>query len=50
MDEAGPLAPAVFDAWTELWRGAALVHDPRASLEVTARRDRGDACYEWRLR
>jgi hypothetical protein len=50
MDETGPPAPAVFDAWTELWRGAALVHDPRASLEVTARRDRGDGCYEWRLR
>jgi hypothetical protein len=50
MDEAGPLAPAVFDAWTELWRGAALAHDPRATLEVTAGRDRGDGCYEWRLR
>jgi hypothetical protein len=50
MDDAGALSSAVFEAWTELWRGAALAHDPRATLEVAGRRDRGDACFEWRLR
>jgi hypothetical protein len=50
MDEAGPLPGAVFEAWTELWRGAALAHDPRLRLDVVARRDRGDPAFEWRLR
>jgi hypothetical protein len=50
MDEAGRAPGAVFDAWTELWRGAALAHDRRLALEVRQRRDLGDPCYEWRLR
>ncbi|HXX04963.1 MAG TPA: hypothetical protein VEJ37_11595 [Xanthobacteraceae bacterium] len=48
--EARPnLAPAVFDAWNELWVGAALAHDRWLRLEVGRRRDRGDAVWEWRL-
>jgi hypothetical protein len=44
------LSPAVFDAWNELWVGAALAHDRFIRLEVTQRRDRGDECWEWRIR
>ena len=33
---------AVFDAWNELWVGAALAHDRFMRVEVTERRDRGD--------
>jgi hypothetical protein len=50
MDEAGRVPGVVFDAWTELWRGAALAHDRRLVLEVRQRRDLGDPGYEWRLR
>jgi hypothetical protein len=50
MAEAGPLSPAVFEAWTELWRGAALAHDPRLDVDVGARGDPGDSRFEWRLR
>ena len=50
MSDAGPVAPPVFDAWTELWRGAALAHDARLRVDVVARRDLGDERFEWRLR
>ncbi len=50
MDEAGPQPPVVFDAWTELWRGAALARDPRLRLNVVRRRDAGDPCWEWAIR
>ena len=50
MDEAGSPPPAVFDAWTELWRGAALARDPRLHLAIGRRRDAGDACWEWQIR
>ncbi|SED93766.1 hypothetical protein SAMN05444161_4434 [Rhizobiales bacterium GAS191] len=43
------LSPAVFDAWNELWVGAALAHDRCIRLDVTQRRDRGDQSWEWRL-
>jgi hypothetical protein len=49
MADAGRVAPPVFDAWMELWRGAALAHDPRLRLDVIARRDLGDPRFEWRL-
>jgi hypothetical protein len=49
MADAGPLAPAVFEAWTELWRGAALAHDPRLRLDVRSRADLGDSHFEWHL-
>jgi hypothetical protein len=47
MQERGALSPAVFDAWNELWVGAALAHDRFMRVEVTERRDRGDACWTW---
>ncbi len=50
MDERDALAPAVFDAWNELWVGAALAHDRFMRVEVMERRDRGDACWSWRFR
>ena len=43
MAEREALSPAVFDAWNELWIGAALAHDRFMRVEVTERRDRGDA-------
>ena len=50
MEEAGAQPTQVFDAWTELWRGAALAHDPRLVLELAGRRDAGDARWEWVLK
>jgi hypothetical protein len=50
MAERGPLSPAVFDAWNELWVGAALAHDRFMRVEVTERRDRGDAAWCWQFR
>jgi hypothetical protein len=47
MAEREALSTAVFDAWNELWVGAALAHDRFMRLEVTNRRDRGDACWCW---
>jgi hypothetical protein len=49
MGERAHLAPAVFDAWNELWVGAALAHDRWLTLEVTRRRDGGDPVWEWRI-
>jgi len=43
------LSPAVFDAWNQLWVGAALAHDRFLRLDVTQRRDRGDPVWEWRI-
>ena len=49
MADRPSLSPAVFDAWNELWVGAALAHDRFIRLEVTQRRDRGDECWEWQI-
>jgi hypothetical protein len=49
MDEAGGQPPEVFDAWPELWRGAALARDTRLALHTVRRRDAGDPCWEWRV-
>jgi hypothetical protein len=49
MRERGPQSPAVFDAWNELWLGAALAHDRWIRLEVIERRDRGDAQWAWHI-
>ncbi len=49
MRERENLPPAVFDAWSELWAGCALAHDRRLTLDITRRRDRGDAVWEWRI-
>src|SRR6202043_1218747 len=49
MADRPSLSPAVFDAWNELWVGAALAHDRFIRLEVTKRRDCGDQCWEWQI-
>jgi hypothetical protein len=49
MQDRPQLSPAVFEAWNELWIGAALAHDRFLRLEVTQRRDCGDPCWEWRV-
>jgi hypothetical protein len=49
MEERDDLAPSVFDAWNELWVGAALAHDRWLRVEVAGRRDRGDPAWEWRI-
>src|SRR5262249_603102 len=49
MAERGPLSPAVFDAWNELWIGAALAHDRFLRVRLTARRDHGDPCWCWHV-
>jgi hypothetical protein len=49
MEERDDLAPPTFDAWNELWVGAALAHDRWLRLEVTGRRDGGDPAWEWRI-
>ncbi len=49
MEERGTLHPAVFDAWNELFVGAALAHDRFMHLDVAQRRDRGDPAWEWRI-
>ena len=50
MQERRDLSPAVFDAWNELWVGAALAHDRGIRLDVVQRRDRGDPVWAWRIR
>ena len=46
MQERGRLAPEVFQAWNELWVGAALAHDRWVCLEVTRF---GESDWEWRI-
>lgn len=43
-------SPAVFESWNGLWQGALAVHNRRLLLDVRQRLDRGDPCFEWRLR
>jgi len=50
MSERENLSSAVFDAWNELWLGAALAHDRFMRVEVIERRDRGDDHWAWRFR
>jgi hypothetical protein len=49
MAERPSLSPAAFDAWNELWVGAALAHDRFIRLSVTKRRDCGHDCWEWQI-
>ena len=50
MAEREALPPTVFDAWNELWVGAALSHDRFMRVDVTQRRDRGDSFWCWHFR
>lgn len=49
MDDRAALPPATFDAWNELWVGAALAHDRFLRVDVLERRDRGDPSWSWRI-
>jgi hypothetical protein len=50
MQGVTPVPDGVFDCWNSLWEGALSVHNRRLGLQVTARLDRGDAAFEWRVR
>jgi hypothetical protein len=50
MAERRAPSPAVFDAWNELWIGAALAHDRFMRVDITQRRDRGDLFWCWHFR
>jgi hypothetical protein len=50
MAEREAVSPAVFDAWSELWIGAALAHDRFIRVEVTERRDCGEPYWCWQFR
>ena len=41
--------PAAFACWNGLLEGALAAHDRFAELQVTARLDLGDPCFEWRV-
>jgi len=43
------LPPEVFESWNGLFEGLAGVHDPDLVIEVTARLDRGDQFFSWRI-
>ncbi|MFT5171967.1 MAG: hypothetical protein ACI8W7_000131 [Gammaproteobacteria bacterium] len=49
MRERGDVEPLVFDAYSELFVGAALAHDRWLQVEITARRDHGDDAWQWRV-
>ena len=46
MQQRAPLAPEIFQAWNELWVGAALAHDRWLCLDVTRS---GESDWEWRI-
>ncbi len=50
MRDMEDLSPAVFDAWNGLWEGALSVHNRFLRLQVLQRLDRGDECFEWRIK
>jgi hypothetical protein len=49
MDGVGEVAPAVFDAWNELWVGALSIHDRHARLHVEQRPGAASPAITWRL-
>lgn len=49
MGDPSAVAPAVFDAWNELWAGALSIHDRRARLTVEQRPGAGGAAIAWRI-
>lgn len=44
------MSPAIFDAWNELWLGAALAHDRFMRVTLISRRDAGDRAWAWEIR
>ena len=49
MRERANLPSEVFDAWNQLWVGAALAHDRWLTIDITQRRDHGAPAWEWRV-
>ncbi|MEI7714117.1 MAG: hypothetical protein WCI94_21965 [Rhodospirillales bacterium] len=49
MRERENLPREAFDAWNELWIGAALAHDRWLRVDVTGRRDLGDPAWAWQI-
>jgi hypothetical protein len=49
FEGVGSVAPAVFDAWNELWAGSLSVHDRHLRLVVTRRPDEDDG-VAWSIR
>lgn len=47
---AGPQPLEVFDAWSGLFEGLALLWDRRALVQVGERLDAGDEAFVWRIR
>lgn len=43
------MSPAIFDAWNELWMGAALTHDRFMRVSLISRRDAGDPVWAWKI-
>ncbi len=49
MRERRDVPREAFDAWNQLWVGAALAHDRWLRIDVTGRRDCGDPAWVWRI-
>ena len=49
MRERENLPREAFDAWNELWVGAALAHDRWLRVDVVGRRDLGDPAWAWQI-
>jgi hypothetical protein len=49
VEGLGPLHPAAFEAWSELWHGALSVHDRRLRLETIRTSRAGQDVIEWRI-
>ncbi len=49
MRERASVTPEVFDAWTQLFTGAAAACDRALTLDIVQRRDRGHAVWAWRI-
>ena len=49
MRERENLPREAFNAWNELWIGAALAHDRWLRVDVVGRRDLGDPAWAWRI-
>jgi len=50
MRDIDTVSPSVFDSLNGLWEGALSVHNRFLALQVAKRLDRGEDCFEWRIR
>jgi hypothetical protein len=44
------MSQSIFDAWNELWLGAALAHDRFMRVNLISRRDAGNPFWAWEIR